>query len=220
MTPQPERQRQFDVILFDLGGVLVELVGVGKMLEWCRLGGNPITETELWASWIHSPTVRAFESGRSDPHSFATGLISEFSLPVDEEQYLAEFTSWPKGLYPGAADLLNLLSSSHRTGSLTNCNDLHWDRLMVEMGLASLLDFNISSHETGLLKPDREAYRYAIDRLGCDPDRILFFDDNPVNVEAASALGIAAYRTPGIEPVVETLKYLGIINPDYSLDKR
>lgn len=56
MSTQP-----IDVILFDLGGVLIELAGVEKMLEWSPGVG---TTEELWRRWLYSDAVRKFETGR------------------------------------------------------------------------------------------------------------------------------------------------------------
>ena len=96
--------RPFDAIVFDLGGVLIELGGVTRMLE---LLDHRVTVEELWARWLSSPSVSRFETGRMDANQFALALLAEFELPLRPAQFLAEFTAWPKGLYPGAIDLLH-----------------------------------------------------------------------------------------------------------------
>ena len=49
----------------------------------------------------------------------------------------------------------------------------------------------------GLVKPDREAFEFAIEGLDCSADSILFLDDNVINVEAARAAGLRAEVTRG-----------------------
>ncbi|MBK7792075.1 MAG: hypothetical protein IPJ62_05835 [Betaproteobacteria bacterium] len=56
----------FDAILFDLGGVLIELAGVERMLSWCP---GVATTDELWRLWLHSPAVRRCETGASTGES-------------------------------------------------------------------------------------------------------------------------------------------------------
>jgi FMN phosphatase YigB (HAD superfamily) len=58
----------FDAILFDLGGVLIELAGVEQMLEW-----SPGIDTidELWRRWLRSPAVRCYETGAATGEEFA-----------------------------------------------------------------------------------------------------------------------------------------------------
>ena len=48
------------------------------------------------------------------------------------------------------------------------------------------------SFETGHMKPDNRAFRHVIDQLSRPPEQILFFDDNPHNVEAARNAGMHA----------------------------
>ena len=52
-----------DVILFDAGGVLVELTGVETMRALLQ---HRVTVDELWKLWLSSPAVRDFERGRID----------------------------------------------------------------------------------------------------------------------------------------------------------
>lgn len=49
-----QEKRPFDAIVFDLGGVLIELAGVSRMLE---LLGHRLTPDELWVKWLTSPSV-------------------------------------------------------------------------------------------------------------------------------------------------------------------
>ena len=69
------------------------------------------------------------------------------------------------------------------------------------MGVIGLFDVAISSHHVGLFKPDPQIYLIALDRLGVSPDRVMFFDDVPAYVTAASALGIRAFQVEGVEGV-------------------
>ena len=89
---------KYKVILFDLGGVLIELTGAPRMIE---LTGNKYTIPEMWRKWIKSPIVRAFESGKIKPELFAEQVIKEFEIDIPPAQYLQEFMYWPKGKYPG-----------------------------------------------------------------------------------------------------------------------
>ena len=66
-------QPDIRVVLFDVGGVLVELSGVATLLDWLD---HRITAQELWSLWLHSPSVRAFETGRVDAGQFAFRLAS------------------------------------------------------------------------------------------------------------------------------------------------
>jgi len=67
--------------------------------------------------------------------------------------------------------------------------------------VTGLFEVAISSHHVGLYKPDPQMYLTTLDRLGASPDSVMFFDDVPANVAAASALGIQAFQVDGVEEV-------------------
>jgi putative hydrolase of the HAD superfamily len=200
--------RPFDVILFDIGGVLVELTGVPRMVE---LTNWTMPIDGLLRRWLVSPAVRRFEMGKSSPAEFASAVISELEMPVDPERFLREFASWPKGPYPGAASLLEKMRPSFKLASLSNTNEIHWNRIRNEMGIADLFHFNFPSHKTGLLKPDKEAFQFVIDSLSHSPGRILFFDDIQLNVDSALSVGMESYRVSGVAEVVSKLVELGLL---------
>jgi putative hydrolase of the HAD superfamily len=183
-----------DTILFDLGGVLVELAGVEQMLAWSP--GIPDTR-ELWRRWLHSPAVRRFETGASGREAFAAEVVAEFGVPVDTSAFLAAFTRWPRALFPGATDLLAALAPRYRLASVSNTNEIHWRRFRDEWRLDAHFHHNFPSFAVGLLKPDADYFEHVLAALGTTAERVLFVDDNPINVEAAARLGIVARRVAG-----------------------
>ena len=197
-----------EVILFDLGGVLIELSGMQTFLGW---SGEGMTPEKVWEKWLSSPTVRDFETGRIDHNVFADLIIEEMSLSVGSEHFLDEFISWPSGLFPGARDLLNRIPAEYILAVLSNTNALHWPRMMDEIGHDEVFDHFFASHIIGKLKPDLEVFEHVLTELNCNPDSILFIDDNRLNVEAASRAGIVAEESRGIEQAMQVLIQYGVI---------
>jgi len=204
--PKPENIR---VLLFDVGGVLVQLSGVEVMLEWL---GQAVTTDGLWRMWLHSTPVRQFETGQIDANQFAMGVISEFGLPVEPQRFLEAFIAWPTGLYPGTLEMLARIPRSYRRAILSNSNGLHWPRVVNDMGLGAAFDSHFVSHLTGRIKPDSDAFEHVVDSLGCTPAQVLFLDDNSINVEAAQRFGMHAVRVRGAIETHRALKDLGIID--------
>ena len=91
----------FDLVLFDLGGVLIELSGVGAMRDLAGIG----SDDELWERWLSCPWVRAFERGECTAAEFATGMVEEWKLSVTADVFLEAFRMWPVG--PRPRDALN-----------------------------------------------------------------------------------------------------------------
>ncbi len=196
-----------EVILFDLGGVLVELSGMPTVLEWSALDEN-----ELWYKWLHSPAVRKFESGQGDADEFASEIIRELGLKTNEAEFLTEFSRWPKGLFDGGIELLRELREITTIACLSNTNFLHWERFRTETELLELFHTTLASHETGLLKPDLVTYTQAVEKLGVKPEAILFLDDNQINIDAALTIGIQAKLTKGAHQAKQHIQSIGLLD--------
>ena len=201
--------KKIEVILFDLGGVLVELTGTSEMLKWMK---NKPTIDELWKAWLSSSAVRSFEIGRSTAEQFADELIDELDLSVGRNEFIRSFIQWPRRLYPEATRLIEKLNQDYTLACLSNSNELHWHRLINEMGIDKMFSKHFISHLTGKLKPDPEAFEHVLLNLNCDASATLFLDDNELNVKSAQKVGLIAKRVRGIEETKEYLKKIGIFD--------
>ncbi|MBW2321086.1 MAG: HAD family phosphatase [Deltaproteobacteria bacterium] len=203
--------KQIRVLLFDLGGVLVELNDISTLLH---LNGDEIPMNKLWSDWLSSPAARAFEMGISTKEQFADKYIEEINLPIKRDDFLKAFTQLPKGLYADAVRLIQRCREHYYTASLSNTNALHWQRLTHEMGIHRMFDQHFPSHLTGKLKPDRESFEYVLQILHCDPSAIIFLDDNKINVKGARSVGMIAYLANGPREAENILEEIGILSPE------
>ena len=197
-----------DALLFDLGGVLVEFSGVQDIAPFLR---ERLSESEIVERWRHCPHTRQYGLGKLSREEFGERFVRDWDLSISPESFLREFRTWSKRLLPGAADLLASLRPRFRLAALSNSNELHWERNTNDLGVISLFEVAISSHQIGICKPDRGAYLIALERLGVSPEVVMFFDDVPAHVEAAAALGIHAFRVEGVQGVRAQLIQEGIL---------
>lgn len=198
-----------EVVLFDGGGVLVELQGIPTMLGWLE---NRPSVDELWKLWLTSPVVRRFETGRATPDEFAEEIIQEMSLPVSPQEFIAKFQAWLTGLYPGALEMVRSVPSRFTRATLCNTNVLHWPRLLSDFDLDRHFQHHFASHLTGKIKPDREAFENVLDTLGCQASAVFFLDDNILNVEGARNVGMRAVQVRGPEEARRALATAGIVD--------
>ncbi len=201
-------ESQIAVVLFDVGGVLVRLGGVRPMLEW--LGYRVPTE-DLWRTWLHSPSVRAFETGKIAGEEFARQLIDELRIEVDAQAFLDSFAGWPSEVYPGALELIDQIPSRYVRAVLSNSNAVHWPRVTDELGLGGLFHHYFVSHLTGRIKPDADAFEHVLETLACRAAEVLFLDDNLLNVEAARRVGLEAFVVEGPDDALRVLQQSQII---------
>ena len=175
-------------LVFDAGGVLIEL-------------GDP---AELFG-------LAALERGAIDAETFARSIVAEAALPYGWREFLDRFMAWPGNTYPGIAEILDALPGSCVRAIMSNTNEKHWVDGELGKTIRDRFDYHFLSFETGLLKPDREAFEYVFRTLACTPAEIAFFDDNPANVDAAAALGCQARATRGAEGLRSALEEMGIL---------
>lgn len=187
------------VLLFDLGGVLVENVGFERLNA---LLPARVPLEDLKTRWLSSPAVRAFEVGSCTADEFACEVVAEWRLPLSPGAFLEAFTSWPKGLYPGAADLLARLRQRFVVACLSNSNAVHWQRFD---GFRDHFGISLSSHLLGQVKPDAACFAAALEACGAQPSAVAFFDDSVTNVAAARAVGMRAFHVNGLSEVANAL---------------
>ena len=196
-----------DLVLFDLGGVLVDPGGVEPMR---RLSGLA-NEEEVWTRWLACRWVRRFERGACSPEEFAAGVVADWALELEPEAFLAEFGSWTGHAFPGSVELVREVRARVPVACLSNMNAVQWLAHYDGTPLLDEFEYRFLSFELGMVKPDAETFRAVADRLPAPPGRILFVDDNAVNVEGAAAAGFVARRTRGVDEARAAMEDAGIL---------
>jgi putative hydrolase of the HAD superfamily len=176
-----------------MGGVLVELGPLDELL------GLEMSPEEFWPAWLSSPSVRRFERGECSTEEFGRGLVDELGLPIPAPEVVDRFLHFPRGLFPGAADLVTSLVDGVVSAVLTNTNPLHWERQVDAAVIRKLFDRQFLSFELGLVKPDTAIFGRVARELALDPGEILFLDDNQLNVDGALEVGLDAHQVRGVE---------------------
>lgn len=187
-------RNEIRVVLFDVGGVLVELSGLAILLSWL---GHRVTAEQVRTLWLTSPIVRSFETGKMPPAAFAEQMITELSLQVGSEEFLTELYTRSQRILPGAVELVRRVPRCYVRATLCNTNALQWPRLIEQRDLIGGFDHHFASHLTGKIKPDEEAFQHVLAALGCEGPETLFLDDSQLNVAAAKRVGMTAFQVQG-----------------------
>jgi putative hydrolase of the HAD superfamily len=196
------------LLLFDLGGVLVDVSGYRNLGTLLNV---PLQEPEMLRQLRACPEIRAFETGRLSAPQFAERFVSAWHCTVSPEEFLRQFRGWTYGFYPGARELLAGLHGRHRLACLSNSNEAHWERMEKELGVFSFFEAALSSHLLGCYKPDPEIFERAFSALRVEPRAVIFFDDLEANVEGARAAGARAYRVKGVAELQNCLEELELL---------
>ncbi len=199
-------RRDIQIIMFDLGGVLVEL-GDSPFPE-CWLKQNKKFEL---SDWVKSDIALDFERGLIPPIKFAQAIKNDLELSATTGEIIEEFSKWPVGPYAIANELLNSLSQLYTLAILTNTNELHWPRIVGEFNLTQYCQHIFASHILNLAKPDLEVFEHVIRSMNVAPENVLFFDDNASNVNAAKSIGIQCHIVRGQEELQQKVVELKLL---------
>lgn len=190
--------RPFDLVAFDLGGVLVRTVESWEEAHaLAGLPGEPPRDG-AFSALLGELGARADGSLTSERFGEIVAAASGGRYAVEDVRGVSH--AWLLGEHPGIGAIFDALDAvGVETALLSNTNDAHWDRLVASDGEAEFPTLRrarhrFASHLLGLVKPDPAIYREVERRTGHDAGRILFFDDLEANVEGVRAVGWTAER--------------------------
>lgn len=178
-------------ILFDMGGVLVELQWQERMEG---LLNRPLPMAELHHLWVTATSTVDFESGRTNFDQFTAAFLQEFDLALDAADFQREFLALVQDPFPGCLPILGQIKDRFHLSLLSNTNPAHHEKLSRIEGFFPTFDRLFLSYQMGCMKPSPQIFETVIAQLATAPEQIAFFDDGARNVAAAKALGIQAFR--------------------------
>lgn len=188
-------------IVFDLGGVLVDLDRDASVRQFVRMGYHEAAT--LLDPYRQSGIFQGLEEGTVKPDALyrhiqahTTGISPRM---VDQALY-AFLTDLPRE----RLDLLLRLRGDYKVYLLSNTNPIMMDYIVrTWMSVdgrtpADYFDRMFLSYEMGLLKPSHEIFLRMAREAGMAPAETLFIDDSPANVASAAELGFKTYHArPG-----------------------
>ena len=200
----------FDVILFDVGGVLLtngwdhkERASVIKKFD-----------LDLAAFEARHPEANeAWEKDEINAEQYLNQTVFYEPRSFTHDNFLNAIFAQSVVLEDSALPVLQDLSATQNylIGSLNNEAREPNDYRFAQFDLRKHFEIALSSCYVGLRKPHPEIYKRAIDILGLSSERILFIDDRQGNVDAAANSGLQAIRFTGEQDLRRQLKELNVL---------
>lgn len=194
-------------VVFDVGGVLETVGDVDVWLDAWRL------RLGLESSVLDDRMARIdprglIGTGEMTEAAYRQRYVDSFDLSeTDADAFLADMWDW----YCGELDVTLVeyargLRPAYRTAILSNSADGARREEQARHQFEQLVDTIVYSHEVGLAKPDPKIYQLTCDRLGVQPQEMVFLDDTLSCVEAASCIGIHAIHHLSTSDSVEQIE--------------
>ena len=188
------RYRMIKDIVFDFGGVLVEIDTANAIQKFGELGlPNP---SDYLNSYQQTGTFFALENGDITADRFVEELSELCSQPITYQQAKEAWLAFVVKVNTEYLDFIQQLRPCYRLSVLSNTNPFlqGWARSseFTRCGkkLDDYFDMLFLSYKMNCSKPGEEIYRKMLLEGNMNPSETLFIDDGSKNIEAARRLGI------------------------------
>lgn len=201
-------------VIFDLGGVLIDL-DMPRCLESFRaLGADPSVllqrsdasaeggkaRATLCDGLVANGAMDLYQTGDISTADFVAGIREHCAPGTTEAQVLEAWNDCLLSIPAYKLEFIKeLRAQGFRTHLLSNTNDAHWQFIAKEHFGGSTEEYFehlFLSQEMHMSKPNADIFEAVLQQLGAEPSECLFLDDAQANVDAAAALGYNVYKTP------------------------
>lgn len=203
MTNRPQ------ALLFDLGGVILDIDFQRAVDVWCE--ASPLPRQDIERLFRFDAAYERQERGEIGAAEYYAHLASLLGIEGGHEAIargwnaifigeIAPTLAWVRAVRPVVP--CHVFSNTNAAHAQT------W-RSRFPQAVAAF-DRIFCSHEIGLRKPDRQAFDHVVRAIGVAAAGVLFFDDRLDNVEGARAAGLAAVHVRGPDDVRQALLAHGL----------
>jgi len=193
------RDQHVDAIIFDLGGVILNIDYHLPVQAFKALGIDDFSNHFSQAA--QSTLLDDYETGRISSEAFIEEVAKFVKPGTTEAQIRAAWNSILLDLPEERLFCLEKAAENNRIFLLSNTNEIHIEEfnryLLNSHSIPSLEPFFEKlylSYEIGLRKPERQIFEYVLADAGLNPETTLFIDDSFQHIQAAKALGIVSHH--------------------------
>ena len=143
--------------------------------------------TEQESLWL------AYESGLVSCAQFRESICSRFQMDCTDAEFDQAFSALLLDFPSDVVSLIEEVKSNFPVYLLSNTSKIHSQLFLQNESLFTQFDSLHLSYEMGVSKPDKQIYQQVIDANALHAHQIIFFDDNPSNVQSANEFGWDAF---------------------------
>lgn len=201
---------KIEALLFDLGGVLIDIDFARVFARWHAHSALPLAE--LSARFAFDEPYRQHERGQISGNDYFAHLRNRLELRCDIAQVA---DGWNAIFIDEISETRALIEVARRSlpcHVFSNTNATHytvWSERYAWIG--QTFERLFVSSEIGLRKPDRPAFEHVGAVLGVPLDAIMFFDDTLENVSGAAQAGLTAVHVQSPDDVRAALQRIGCV---------
>ena len=203
------------VILFDLGGVLIDLAPSRVFEHWGNAAAVPASTVA--GRWKIDAAYEAHEKGEMEFVEFTGYLETLLGISMTQKEWQTGWNALLGQPFPGLLSRLSELSKRIPLYCFSNTNHTHWSALIARTNhppIESFFQQTYLSYAIGRRKPNVEAYQWVTNDMGYQPTDVTFLDDNEANVLGAQQAGLDAMLVTRPDTTIEFLDNLLVRRTD------
>ena len=202
--------RNIEGLLFDFGGVLVEIDFERALQEWNQW--TLLSIEELRERFKMDEAYVKHERGEIEASEYFTHLRNVLELEANDSEIILGWNAIFLNEIVETVDYVQAVKEKLPCFAFTNSNPTHQDYWMSAFPrvVESFQKIFVSS-ELRLRKPEPEAFEAIADSTDISLDAILFFDDTEENVRGAQAVGMHAIYVKEHKDVKQALVEIGAL---------
>jgi putative hydrolase of the HAD superfamily len=204
------RKRNFSVIVFDLGNVLLPF-DYNKLTTKLDKIESGLGERFVEAYFTDYEFHRNFERGKISEEKFIERMLEILKHKIDGETFCNYYANIFE-VNENVAALLPKLKKNYKLIMLSNTDPIHKKYSWEHYGFLQHFDELIVSHEAGAVKPEEEIYRAVEKASGASSKEHLFIDDIEEYVGAAKNLGWDGIQFTDYSNLINELNTRNIIS--------
>jgi epoxide hydrolase-like predicted phosphatase len=200
---------KYQAIIFDVGNVIVNISGDNAFEYWAMVSNH---DADVIKQRFEIDNIyHQFEKGKLEPAIYRKYILKKIGLQMSDDEFDNGWNNIYTDVVPGIEQLLQDLKSGFRLTALTNTNVIHAKEWRTKYAsVLQYFDKVFCSHEIKTRKPERKAYEIVLTYLQMEPHVVVYLDDIPEYVKAATDMGIKSILVTSSEQMVEELNTLGI----------
>lgn len=182
-------------ILFDLGGVLINLDYQQTEDAFIALGLTDFRER--YSQLAQTDLFDRFETGQISAFHFVNRLLDMLPSGINANQVVHAWNAMILDFPAERLKWLESLKDSHALYLLSNTNELHipavrrsLEKSVGHQQLEHYFHETYFSSEIKRRKPDVTTFEWFLDQTGLQASEVLFIDDSPQHIAGAKAAGI------------------------------
>lgn len=203
---------QYRAIIFDLGNVIINFSFDNIFNHWASVTG--VSANELKSRFDYGEMFCRFERGEIDSTRFRRHVLERLGIEMSNAEFDEGWNTIYLDVVPGIEHILRDLRRRFRLIALTNTNELH-AQIWKSRYASVLQHFEkvFCSHEIKARKPEQRAYEIVLSYLNLNPREVIFLDDNPEFVSAASRVHMTGVLVGSREQLINELNRHGVYSP-------